>query len=78
MLRYFLRVSALVFALFPLSVTAQTESVSIDQGHHWTDARKHDFYVGDQGSRIMPLKWMRALETTDGDSFLHDALDRSF
>lgn len=54
--------------------TAQT--VYADQGERWTDGRRTEFYFTDQGSRLMPLAWMRALTLPDGEGFLSDALAR--
>ncbi|MEM7429019.1 MAG: di-heme-cytochrome C peroxidase [Pseudomonadota bacterium] len=50
------------------------EPTYVKQGG-WTDKDRKAFYVGDQGSRIMPLSWMRALKH-DGQGFLEDALTR--
>ncbi|TIP10683.1 MAG: hypothetical protein E5X73_21470 [Mesorhizobium sp.] len=47
-----------------------------DQGESWTESRRIEFYFKDQGSRIMPLAWMRALTLPTGEAFLHDALAR--
>lgn len=76
MLRILLRASVVIIALSPLNIIANAEPVSVGQGHSWTGNSKHQFYVGDQGSRIMPLKWMRALQMPGGESFLHDGLER--
>ena len=48
--------------------------VTLSQG--WSDAERFAFYSQDQGSRIMPLAWMRALRTPDGAPFLGDSLAR--
>ncbi|MDA7949257.1 MAG: di-heme-cytochrome C peroxidase [Hyphomicrobiaceae bacterium] len=61
-------------ALFGLPASAQI--VSIDQGDAWTSAERNQFYTQDQGSRIMPLAWMRALILPDGSGFLADNLTR--
>lgn len=71
--------SAILTIIIPLSGTS-AQSVkplaTLDQGADWTRARAAEFYVADQGSRIMPLAWMRALVHRDGSGFLDDALLR--
>ena len=46
------------------------------QGADWTHARRQHFYTQDQGSRMIPLSWLRALRRPDGAAFLGDALSR--
>jgi hypothetical protein len=55
---------------------AQPAPVYVKQGSAWTPAARADFYSRDQGSRIIPLAWLRALRTADGQLFLHDGLAR--
>ncbi len=55
---------------------ASAQTVFMHQGSDWTGQERSDFYVRDQGSRIMPIAWMRALEAPDGSGFLDDALAR--
>jgi mono/diheme cytochrome c family protein len=50
--------------------------VLLDQGPHWTATARRDFYSRDQGSRIMPLRWMQALKGPNGELFLADSLGR--
>jgi hypothetical protein len=47
-----------------------------DQGKGWTEALRKEFYGLDQGARIMPLSWIKALKRSDGTGFLDDALGR--
>ena len=54
----------------PQGVTA------LDQGARWDDAARAAFYTLDQGSRIMPLAWFRALRQSDGTPFAADNLAR--
>ncbi len=69
--------TAVVVAMFAMSgSTAKAQTVTVDQGSGWTDAARSEFYTQDQGSRIMPLAWMRALMLPDGSGFLDDALTR--
>jgi hypothetical protein len=49
---------------------------ALDQGEAWTAERRADFYSRDQGSRIMPLRWMVALKQPGGAPFLADSLAR--
>jgi len=59
------------------AVQAESPSVNrVDQGANWTAASWNAFYNGDQGSRIMPLAWIRALTQPDGQPFLADHLGR--
>ena len=48
----------------------------LDQGPNWTQSTRSDFYSRDQGSRIMPLRWMQALKQPKGDPFMADSLLR--
>lgn len=48
---------------------ASEELVFINQGAEWTDVERLGYYSQDQGSQIMPLAWMQALQM-DGSSFL--------
>ncbi len=48
----------------------------VDQGVSWTDATRGDFYTRDQGSAMIPLAWLKALQTADGKPFLWDGLAR--
>ena len=66
-------VSSLLLALPTVSLA---EPIFVDQGSNWTDSDREAFYTEDQGSRIMPLAWMRALKQKDGYGFLSDGLER--
>lgn len=50
--------------------------IFLDQGSAWTDAARTDFYSRDQGSQMIPLAWLNALQTIDGQPFLGDQLAR--
>ena len=50
--------------------------ILLDQGAGWTAAARADFYSRDQGSQIMPLAWLKALEQPSGTPFLADSLGR--
>ena len=62
--------------LAPLSSTAATSPVMTDQGKKWTDAARNKYYTQDQGSRVIPLKWINALQQADGKPFMADSLSR--
>ncbi len=62
--------------LAPLSSTAATSPVLTDQGGKWTDSARQKYYTQDQGSRIMPLKWINALKQANGAPFMADSLGR--
>jgi RoxA-like, cytochrome c-like len=49
---------------------------ALDQGPAWTAAKRDAFYALDQGSRIMPLRWIMALKQPDGSPFMADGLRR--
>jgi hypothetical protein len=50
--------------------------VFLDQGPNWTQTARSDVYSRDQGSRIMPLRWMQALKQPNGDPFMAASLGR--
>jgi hypothetical protein len=73
--------AGLAFALFVLAgpACAGTEAPGLkyaDQGEQWTAAARADFYVRDQGSRLIPLRWLKALQRDDATPFLADHLAR--
>lgn len=47
-----------------------------NQGSQWTQANRNDFYTRDQGARIIPFAWFKALKRTDGTGFLDDSMAR--
>lgn len=59
------------------AVSAQTAEVTYaDQGARWTSAARSDFYTRDQGSKVIPLRWLQALKQQNGQPFLADSLSR--
>jgi len=73
----FLTGTALAIAMFaPLPSTAATSPVMTDQGNKWTASTREKYYTQDQGSRIMPLKWINALKQANGAPFMADSLGR--
>ncbi len=55
---------------------AASRLVFLDQGSDWTQTARSDFYSRDQGSRIIPLRWMRALKQPNGEPFMAESLGR--
>ncbi|HEY5721949.1 MAG TPA: di-heme-cytochrome C peroxidase [Allosphingosinicella sp.] len=55
---------------------AAADPVYVKQGSKWNAAARAEYYTRDQGSRIIPLAWLKALKTSDGRPFLHDGLAR--
>lgn len=47
-----------------------------DQGSKWTAASRAEFYKQDQGSQLIKLAWLQALQRPDGTAFLQDKLTR--
>ncbi|MFI3186369.1 MAG: di-heme-cytochrome C peroxidase [Methylococcaceae bacterium] len=66
--------------LAPLSsiATAPVPATPVltNQGGKWTAATREKYYTQDQGSRIMPLKWINALKQANGSPFMADSLGR--
>ncbi len=61
---------------FSPSRAQDLKPVAVDQGDKWTAETRDEFYSLDQGSRIIPWKWVRALRQVDGTPFLADNLRR--
>lgn len=68
----------LIFAVATISRIrdAGANEIYVDQGADWTTTARADFYVRDQGSRLIALSWMQALKQKDGQPFLADGLTR--
>src|SRR4051794_6419140 len=78
-MRGHLKTFLLAAALLPVAgmAAAQAGPVTyLNQGPAWTPAARADFYGRDQGSRLIPLAWLRALKTPSGEPFLADGLAR--
>src|SRR5580698_5136078 len=69
---------ALAVALLAPSAlrAADPAPVFTDQGASWTQASRDDFYSRDQGSRMIPLAWLKNLQQSNGQPFLADNLAR--
>jgi cytochrome c553 len=56
--------------------SASTEIIYTDQGKDWSASERLKYYSQDQGSRLMPIKWLFALKQKDGSPFMADSLAR--
>ena len=73
------RPTARAVAALAMMVTAaagQTPPSSIVNLTDWKASDRDKFYSQDQGSRIMPLRWMQALKQPNGAPFLEGDLGR--
>ncbi len=52
------------------SVSSSSGAVAMNQGPTWNATNQAAFYAADQGSRIMPYQWAKALKMPNGESFL--------
>lgn len=69
--------SSIVAALACTAAAAPAAGpVFLNQGSAWTPAARADFYTRDQGSRLIPYAWAKALKAPDGAPFLADGLAR--
>jgi cytochrome c553 len=55
---------------------AQTAPQTLNQGSEWNNTTRLQFYSQDQGSQLIPLKWITALKQPNGEAFLANNLDR--
>jgi hypothetical protein len=62
--------------LAPPAGAGASPPVTLDQGANWTATAQKDFYSRDQGSRIMPLRWIAALKRPNGEPFMAASLSR--
>lgn len=76
-LKGLLRVLVTLVCCAPVAQTAaQTAPKTLDQGSRWNKRTRDEFYSQDQGSRLIPLKWMKALKQPNGEPFMAANLDR--
>lgn len=68
--------AAVLLAFAAANPSTAAELKYADQGASWTAANRDDFYSLDQGARIMPFSWFKALRHPDGKHFLDDGLTR--
>ena len=71
-----LTVTTLLITLLAPRLSIATVPVTINQGGQWTASTQEKYYTQDQGSRIMPLKWISALKQANGSPFMADSLSR--
>ena len=57
-------------------ISAQTAPKTLDQGSKWNKTTRDEFYSQDQGSQLIPLKWIKALKQPNGEPFMAANLDR--
>src|ERR1700754_1106006 len=53
----------------PVTPPVPKEVTLLSQGPLWDQANRAAFYTQDQGSRIMPLTWFKALRLSDNTPF---------
>lgn len=70
------RKTTLAVAAFFVSAFGVSALERPDQGKGWDAAAWNAFYTQDQGSRLIPFAWARALKAPDGRPFLADSLAR--
>jgi hypothetical protein len=78
LLRAFLLSLVAFLALTPVGPAfAQSGPVIFaDQGGSWTSELRAEFYNRDQGSKMIPLAWLRSISQANGQPFLSDGLAR--
>lgn len=75
----FLLTSIQIFSASVIASTASPASpawIPMNQGIAWTSETRADFYTRDQGSRLIPLRWIAALKQSDGSPFMANSLAR--
>jgi len=77
MLKHKFAASVIAAASFLASAAPSLADVKFSsQGSQWTPASRNDFYTRDQGARIIPFAWFKALKRADGTGFLDDGMAR--
>jgi hypothetical protein len=69
-------IALLPFGCAPAVPLPPEQPVAVDQGPYWSGFSRAAYYTVDQGSRLMPLGWFRALKRPDGTAFLSGRLAR--
>lgn len=77
-LKFRLGVAALAgAALFSTQgASAEQGPAWVDQGGKWSGGARWEYYSRDQGSRIVPWRWVSALKQANGAPFMADSLTR--
>jgi hypothetical protein len=65
-----------VVALSSMGAAAEPGLRSVDQGPAWTPEARTKFYSQDQGSLVIPLRWITVLQQPNGTPFMADGLAR--
>jgi mono/diheme cytochrome c family protein len=73
---FWIRSTVLAFVLLAPLPSSATAPLGTKQGAEWTAAAQKDFYSRDQGSRIMPLRWIASLKQPNGEPFMASSLSR--
>lgn len=60
----------------PVTPPVPKQVMLLNQGSQWDEANRAAFYSQDQGSRIMPIAWFKALRQSDNSFFTADGLAR--
>jgi hypothetical protein len=68
--------AALPFCSAERALAQEPPLAFADQGPNWTPETRSDFYSRDQGSKMIPLNWLRSLKQANGQPFLSDNLAR--
>ena len=69
-------VLSIFFFSASVAFTEDSAPIMVDQTKSWTSKKRALFYSLDQGSRIIPLRWIKALKLPDGKDFMYDGLRR--
>ncbi|MGH6841492.1 MAG: di-heme-cytochrome C peroxidase [Methylocella sp.] len=79
-IRYAFQIASLAGMMLAMaaldSPAGSAPPVTVDQGKEWTEAARKEFYKGDQGSRLIPLRWIAALKQPNGEPFMAASLSR--
>lgn len=79
-IRYAFQIASLAGTILAMatleSPAGSAPPVTVDQGKEWTGTAQKEFYRGDQGSRLIPLRWIAALKQPDGEPFMAASLSR--
>ena len=68
-----LAISASIFALSACVHFGRTPATPVDpEGQNWTDLERYRWYRGSQGSRLIPEKWLMALEAPRSTTLFMD------
>jgi mono/diheme cytochrome c family protein len=65
-----------VVVLSSIGAAAEPELRTVDQGANWTSEARNKFYHQDQGSLVIPLRWITVLKQPSGTPFMADGLAR--